>query len=59
MRILFMGTPDIAAKCLRTMLDAGLEVAGVFTQPDRPRGRGMKLAPSPVKELATERGIAV
>ena len=59
MRILFMGTPDIAAKCLETMLDAGLDVAAVFTQPDKPKGRGMKLMPSPVKELAEARGIRV
>ncbi len=59
MRILFMGTPDIAASCLRTMLDAGLDVAAVFTQPDRPKGRGMKLAASPVKQLALERGVAI
>jgi len=59
MRILFMGTPDIAEKCLRAILDAGMNVVGVFTQPDRPKGRGMKLTASPVKELALERGIKV
>ncbi len=52
MRIVFMGTPDIAATCLRGILDAGFQVVGVYTQPDRPKNRGMKLAYSPVKEVA-------
>lgn len=59
MRVLFMGTPDIAAECLKALTDAGIDVVGVFTQPDRPKGRGMKLTPSPVKVFATERGIPV
>ncbi len=59
MRVLFMGTPDIAAECLKALVDAGIDVVGVFTQPDRPKGRGMKLTPSPVKVYATERGIPV
>lgn len=54
-----MGTPDIAADCMRTLLDKGLDICAVFTQPDKPRGRGMKLTPPPVKELAVERGIEV
>ena len=59
MKTVFMGTPQIAAASLAAVLDAGFEVAAVFTQPDRPKNRGMKLAPSPVKELALERGIPV
>ena len=60
LRVVFMGTPDFAAASLAALLDApDMEVAAVFTQPDKPKGRGMKLAPSPVKELALERGIAV
>ena len=60
LRVVFMGTPDFAAASLAALLDApDMKVAAVFTQPDKPKGRGMKLAPSPVKELALERGIAV
>ena len=59
MRIVFMGTPDFAAASLRKLLDEGFEVVGVFTQPDRPRGRGMELCFSPVKELALEHGLPV
>ena len=59
MRTVFMGTPDFAAASLEAMLAAGYVPAGVFTQPDRPRGRGMAVSPSPVKELAEARGIPV
>ena len=59
MRVVFMGTPDIAATCLKQILDDGFDVVGVYTQPDRPKGRGMKLVASPVKELALEHGIPV
>lgn len=59
MRIVFMGTPDIAATCLREILSQGFEVVGVYTQPDRPKGRGMKLVASPVKETALAAGIPV
>ena len=59
MRVVFMGTPDIAATCLKKILADGFEVVGVYTQPDRPKGRGMKLAPSPVKEVALAAGIPV
>ena len=52
MRVVFMGTPDISATCLKKILADGFEVVGVYTQPDRPKGRGMKLVASPVKELA-------
>jgi methionyl-tRNA formyltransferase len=57
--IVFMGTPDIAAVCLKRILEDGFSVSAVYTQPDRPKNRGMKLAFSPVKELALERGIPV
>lgn len=59
MRVVFMGTPDIAATCLKRILADGFEVVGVYTQPDRPKGRGMKLTASPVKEVALEAGIPV
>ena len=54
-----MGTPDIAATCLSRILKDGFQVVGVYTQPDRPKGRGMKLVASPVKEIALEAGIPV
>lgn len=59
MRIVFMGTPDIAATCLKKLLDDGFEVVAAYTQPDRPKGRGMKTAFSPVKEIALAAGIPV
>lgn len=59
MRIVFMGTPDIAATCLKKILADGFEVVGAYTQPDRPKGRGMKLVASPVKEVALAAGIPV
>ncbi|MGN0773216.1 MAG: methionyl-tRNA formyltransferase [Candidatus Ventricola sp.] len=59
MRIVFMGTPDFAVPSLRALLDEGYEVVGVFCQPDRPKGRGHKLAACPVKELAQSAGIPV
>ncbi len=59
MRVVFMGTPDIAATCLKKIIADGFEVVGVFTQPDRPKGRGMKLVAPPAKEVALEHGIPV
>ena len=59
MRVVFMGTPDIAATCLKKILADGFQVVGVYTQPDRPKGRGMKMVFSPVKEVALEHGIPV
>ena len=59
MRIVFMGTPEFAVPSLRALCEHGYEVAGVFTQPDRPRGRGNRLSPSPVKEYALSQGIPV
>ena len=49
MKILFMGTPEIAVPCLQKIIDEGHEVLGVVTQPDKPKGRGMKMVFSPVK----------
>ena len=54
-----MGTPDIAATCLKKILADGFEVVGVYTQPDRPKGRGMKMVFSPVKEVAIAQNIPV
>ena len=59
MRVVFMGTPDIAATCLSKILEAGHDVVGVYTQPDRPKNRGMKLTFSPVKEVALAHGLPV
>ena len=59
MRVVFMGTPDIAATCLKKILADGFDVVGVYTPPDRPKGRGMKLVASPVKELALANNIPV
>ena len=59
MRVVFMGTPDIAATCLKKILADGFEVVGVYTQPDRPKGRGMKMVFSPVKEVAIANNIPV
>lgn len=59
MRVVFMGTPDIAATCLNKILEDGFEVVGVYTQPDRPKGRGMKMVCSPVKELALAKDIPI
>ena len=59
MKIVFMGTPDIAVPCLQKIIDEGHEVIGVVTQPDKPKGRGKKLGMSPVKELALKYDIPV
>lgn len=59
MRIVFMGTPDIAATCLNKILDDGFQVVGVYTQPDRPKGRGMKMVYSPVKQIAVDHDLPV
>ena len=59
MNVVFMGTPDIAATCLNRILEDGFHVTAVYTQPDRPKGRGMKLVASPVKELALKHDIPV
>ncbi len=59
MRIVFMGTPDFAVPSLARLLADGQEIVGVFTQPDKPKGRGYQLAPPPVKELALKHGLEV
>ena len=59
MKILFMGTPDIAMECLSALYDAGEEIVAVVTQPDKPKGRGYVLTPPPVKVYAMERNIPV
>lgn len=59
MRVVFMGTPDIAATCLEKIIADGIEVVGVYCQPDRPKGRGMKLMAPPVKEVALKHGLPV
>ena len=59
MRIVFMGTPDFAVPVLSRMVEAGHDIAAVYSQPDRPSGRGRKLVPTPTKRFAEERGIEV
>ena len=59
MRIVFMGTPEFAVPSLEKLISEGHEVAAVFTQPDRPKGRGNKMAAPPVKECAMRHGIPV
>lgn len=59
LRIIFAGTPDFAARHLDALLSSQHQVVGVFTQPDRPAGRGKKLMPGPVKVLAEDKGIPV
>ncbi|MSZ87756.1 MAG: hypothetical protein F2585_00275, partial [Actinobacteria bacterium] len=58
-RLAFMGTPDVAVPVLRALVSAGFEIALVVTRPDRRRGRGGELSPSPVKAAATELGLPV
>ena len=59
MRVVFMGTPDFASASLQKIIEEGFEIAGVFTQPDKPKGRGMEMSFSPVKELALQYGLPV
>ena len=59
LRLVFAGTPEFAVPCLEACRASGAEVVAVYTQPDRPAGRGRKLAPSPVKQAALAAGIAV
>ena len=60
LRIIFMGTPDLAAASLRVLLrESAFQIIAVVTQPDRPKGRDLKLQPSPVKQLALEAGLPV
>ena len=59
MRVIFAGTPDFAAQALQAIVAAGFEIPLVLTQPDRPKGRGMQLQPSPVKQAALALGLTV
>ena len=59
MRIVFMGTPDFAAASLAKLLEEKFDVVAVFTQPDKPKGRGMEMSFSPVKQLALEHDLPV
>ena len=59
MRVVFMGTPDFSVGTLRELVKAGHEVVGVVSQPDKPKGRGKNLQPTPVKEAALELGLPV
>ena len=59
MKIIFMGTPDFAVGTLRSMAEAGHEITLVVSQPDKPKGRGHAMVPTPVKAVAEELGIPV
>lgn len=59
LKILFAGTPDFAVPTLKALIEAGHELRAVYTQPDRPAGRGRKLTASPIKEIATSLGLSV
>ncbi len=59
LKIVFMGTPDFAQKSLEKVYEAGYEIEAVVTNPDKPKGRGMKMIPTPVKQFATEKGLKV
>lgn len=59
MKIVFMGTPDFAVPCLEKIISDGHEILGVFTQPDKPKGRGYKLVPPPVKEVALKHELPI
>lgn len=59
MKVLFMGTPDFAVSCLKRLISDGHEVAAVVSQADKPKGRGHKTVPTPVKECAAKNGIEV
>ena len=59
MKVVFMGTPDFAEESLKAIYEAGYEIIGVVTNPDKPKGRGMKMIPSPVKEFAMEKKLTI
>ena len=59
MKIVYMGTPDFAVNPLRALAETGYEVTGVVTQPDKPKGRGKTMLPTPVKEEALKHGFPV
>ena len=59
MKIVFMGTPDFAKESLEAVYNSGYKILGVVTNPDKPKGRGMKMMKSPVKEFAEEKGLTI
>jgi len=59
LRVVFMGTPDFAVPCLEMLVQENYDIVAVVTQPDRPKGRGQKLMPSPIKECALSNGLTV
>src|SRR3970282_1414313 len=59
MKIIFMGTPEFAVPSLKALIESGKEAVAVATQPDKPKGRGLELAPRPTKVLAERHGIPV
>ena len=59
MKVMFAGTPDFAAAALKAIAEAGFEIPLVLTQPNRPKGRGMQLQASPVKQVAESLGLPV
>ena len=59
MKIVFMGTPDFAEKSLEAIYNSGHEILAVVTNPDRPKGRGMKMVSSPVKEFAVSKNLKI
>ena len=59
LRVVFMGTPDFAQESLKCLVEAGYPILGVVTNPDKPKGRGMKMIASPVKQYALEKGLIV
>lgn len=59
LRIVFMGTPEFAVASLRALVEAGFNIVGVITAPDKPAGRGMKLTESAVKKYAVEKGLHI
>ncbi|HPE16946.1 MAG TPA: methionyl-tRNA formyltransferase, partial [Oscillospiraceae bacterium] len=59
MKIVFMGTPDFAVPSLKRLITDGHEILAVYTQPDKPKNRGMKLMPTSVKQIALTYGIPV
>ena len=59
MKIIYMGTPDFAKESLEAIYNAGHEILAVVTNPDKPKGRGMKMMESPVKRYAVEKGLKI
>ena len=59
MKVVFMGTPDFSVGTLEALVEAGYEITAVVTQPDKPKGRGKQMMPTPVKEAAEKHGLPV